>query len=214
MPVDVTHWNRLGGAFGYLLLAHGSVVLDRPQLGAAAILAVVGLKLTRNASSGWPNAKLAAGLTAIAAAILLLVLYFGVGETDLNEAIYVTPTLLTGYLAWLFGRSLGPGREPLITRFCRLERGEVPTPLARYTKRLTLAWTVLLAAMTIEVIVLAVAVDLETWSWYANVVNPSVVVFFFAIEHPYRFWRYAHFGPYSLRRTFRIMLNRDSWSTR
>ncbi|MBR0682721.1 hypothetical protein GXW74_19675 [Roseomonas eburnea] len=43
-------------------------------------------------------------------------------------------------LAWHFGATLRPGRDPLITRYTRFEHAEVSAGLARYTRRLTLLW--------------------------------------------------------------------------
>ena len=44
-------------------------------------------------------------------------------------------------LAWHFGATLLPGREPLIVRYSRAEHGEIPPALARYARGLTVLWT-------------------------------------------------------------------------
>ena len=83
----------------------------------------------------------------------------------------------------------------------------------QYTRRLTMAWAIFLAAVTVEVVLLAVLVDLKTWSWYANVFNPLAALTFFFAEYPYRLWRYSQFGPFSLKRSIRVILQRDAWIT-
>ena len=54
------------------------------------------------------------------------------------------------YLALLalFGRTLRPGHEPLITRFARRVHGTLPPQLAAYTRRLTIAWCVFFGAQS------------------------------------------------------------------
>src|SRR6185436_6251882 len=44
-------------------------------------------------------------------------------------------------LMWLFGRTLLPGREPLVTFIARLVHGPLPAPIMRYTRNVTRAWT-------------------------------------------------------------------------
>ena len=48
--------------------------------------------------------------------------------------------LMLGWLAFFFGRTLRPGREPLITRIARVSDPGLAPPLCRYTRRLTAVW--------------------------------------------------------------------------
>ncbi|HCH0556819.1 TPA: hypothetical protein NKO30_006959 [Pseudomonas aeruginosa] len=69
------------------------------------------------------------------------------------------PVVFTGWVAWFFGRSLRAGRVPLIGRIVEGLYAQAGQPLSdeqrRYTRRLTQAWTALLAAMTVANLVLA-----------------------------------------------------------
>ena len=48
--------------------------------------------------------------------------------------------LVLGWLAWFFGRTLLPGREPLITRIARVSDPGLAPALCHYTRRLTAVW--------------------------------------------------------------------------
>jgi hypothetical protein len=50
-------------------------------------------------------------------------------------------------LAWVFGRTLLAGREPLCTSFSRLVHGTITPQAERYSHGVTVAWTVFFAAM-------------------------------------------------------------------
>ena len=48
--------------------------------------------------------------------------------------------LMLGWLAVFFGRTLAPGRTPLIERIARLSDPAMTAPLRRYTRLLTAIW--------------------------------------------------------------------------
>jgi uncharacterized membrane protein len=56
-----------------------------------------------------------------------------------------------GWLAYFFGRTLLPGRVPLIERIARVREPDLPPSLRRYTRRLTAVWCAyfLLAALLV-----------------------------------------------------------------
>jgi len=97
-------------------------------------------------------------------------------------------------LCVLFGRTLAPGREPMIARFARLERGAaLPPDLARYTRRLTVAWTGFFALMAAVSASLAAWGSVTAWSLFTNVINYLLVAAFFVGEYVYRRLRYRHY---------------------
>lgn len=59
--------------------------------------------------------------------------------------------------AWVFGRTLKKGKEPLITTFARLDTPELPETAIPYTRRLTWIWT--LYFLTISAISLWMLMD-------------------------------------------------------
>jgi uncharacterized membrane protein len=104
------------------------------------------------------------------------------------------PVLLNLILCFLFARTLRGGSEPLITRFARVERGgQLPAELARYTRRLTIAWAAFFALMAATSAALALWGSFAAWSLFTNVLNYALVVVFFVAEYAYRRVRYRQY---------------------
>jgi uncharacterized membrane protein len=97
-------------------------------------------------------------------------------------------------LCWLFGRTLAAGREPMIARFARLERGaELPADLARYARALTAAWTGFFFAMAAVSLGLALWGSVLAWSLFTNVINYALLALFFVGEYVVRRIRFRHY---------------------
>jgi uncharacterized membrane protein len=104
------------------------------------------------------------------------------------------PALALLVAAWMFGRTLAPGRTPLVERISRAERGgDFPAGLAGYTRRLTLAWTVLLAGIPIADAALALFGSLAAQSLFVNILSWTLIALLFFGEYAYRLWRYPQF---------------------
>lgn len=73
------------------------------------------------------------------------------------------PVVFTGWIAWFFGRSLRRGRTPLITRIVEGLYRQAGVPLTpaqyRYTRRLTLAWALLLCGLALVNLVLGLCAE-------------------------------------------------------
>jgi uncharacterized membrane protein len=96
--------------------------------------------------------------------------------------------------AWLFGRTLLPGRTPLVERISRLERGgDFPAGLARYTRGLTWAWAILLAGIPAADAALALFATAAAQSLFVNFVSYALVAALYFGEYAYRLWRYPQF---------------------
>lgn len=121
--------------------------------------------------------------------------------------LLLVPVAFVAMVAWWFGRTLGRGRVPLITRILSAIERKPPEALEpvlyRYTRGLTLAWTVVLAALGAGNLLLAllaeprgllaqfgidppVAISQAQWSWFANGINYGLVGGFFVLEYLYR----------------------------
>jgi uncharacterized membrane protein len=101
-------------------------------------------------------------------------------------------------LAWVFGRTLLPGREPLITRVASQVHGTLTPPIARYTRNVTLAWCAFLTAMAGTSGLLFALVSIEAWSLFANVLFLPLVLLMFLAEYAYRVLRYPWFRQVTL----------------
>ncbi|MCD7099866.1 ketosynthase [Stenotrophomonas sp. MMGLT7] len=133
-------------ALAYSPLAHWANASGRPQL---AVLAAVALALMMLIE---PLAR--RRLWAWCLLPLLLAALVPLWHSPRAMLLLAAPpALFTGWVAWFFGRSLLPGRQPLIGRIVDglyASAGIQITPAQRrYTRRLTLAWALLLAALAL-----------------------------------------------------------------
>jgi len=122
------------------------------------------------------------------------------------------PLFINGFLLFFFGRTLLPGREPLITRFRRLEKGQVAAPFVSYTLRITQLWTLLFATTIGLALMAALMGDLGLWSSISLIYMPVAMAAFFAGEHAYRALRFGAEGRTSPLQTLRFLAHPDVWS--
>ena len=187
------------------------MILDAPILGLAAFLAFGLLRaVAKRLAIGHWRGSLGWGLfAALMAAALGVTLS---GGLDLSWIVLLPPVVINAGLLYLFGRTILPGREPLITRFRRLCDGWLTPEICRYTRRWTVFWVIFLACTTAASLVAAFLADWATWSWIVNVGCPAAAVAAFVGEHFYRRRCRAHFGPTSVIRTLRTVLRPEAWS--
>jgi uncharacterized membrane protein len=108
------------------------------------------------------------------------------------------PVAVNLALCWLFGRTLAAGREPMIGRFARLERGApLPPDLTRYTRTLTALWTAFFALMASISVGLAIWGSTLAWSLFTNFINYLLVAVLFVGEYVYRRLRFRHYSHLS-----------------
>jgi uncharacterized membrane protein len=116
-------------------------------------------------------------------------------------AVFVPPVAMNLILLWFFGRTLVPGREPLVSSIARFVRGTLEPEVERYTRRVTWAWCGFFAANAAISLALAAAAPLEAWSLYANVLTYPLIALMFAAEYAYRRQRFPaleHVPPLAL----------------
>lgn len=107
------------------------------------------------------------------------------------------------FMLWLFGRTLAPGREPIVTRLARSVRDTLPPELEAYTRRLTAAWCVFFAAqLAVSALLLGLGA-VDAWSFFVNVLNFPLVVLMFAGDCAYRTIRYRHLPRTSIAKAMR-----------
>lgn len=184
----------------YPLLAHLAAVEGDPRLAALAlgdILLIVlldGLLAKRRKS-------LLVLLLALPALLLLSRTPFAM------LPLLVMPALLLATAALGFARTLRAGKTPLIASIVEVLEGDdannLPAPLRRYARGLTLAWAILLGSLALVNLSLALCavpggvlasvgitppltVTNTQWSWFANGFNYGIVGLFFVAEFIYR----------------------------
>jgi len=184
------------GFIAYAAATHWAMASGRsPGLGAAlAIVPVLAASLwlaLRTRRAGW------SGLAVVAAAVLLADLVWR--ATPSVKFLYPVPSVIVyGALTWLFGRTLAPGHEALVTRVARHVHGTLPDEITAYTRQVTWAWCLLFGAMALASLVLFAFGRLETWSLFVNVLTFPLIAGMFVVEYAYRLLRYRSFSHVSL----------------
>ncbi|SOY66175.1 conserved hypothetical protein, putative TRANSMEMBRANE PROTEIN [Cupriavidus taiwanensis] len=100
-------------------------------------------------------------------------------------------------LGAMFALSLRRGRTPLCTQIATAIHGRLSAAHARYTVRVTQAWTLFFAAMVGVSTLLFVLAPVAAWSSFANLATPLLIALMFAAEAVYRriaFPRMRHRG--------------------
>ncbi len=184
-------------AIAYGVLSHFASERHDQAIGAAALSVLALLVLVR------PLARLSlAALAVLLLAGLAIAWLHRVGAT-LVPLLLVPPAFMALVGMW-FGRSLRAGRVPLITRIVSGLEGLPPDQLAAdlrsYTRRLTLAWALLLGALALLNLVLALiaepggllaqfgwsspfTVTRAQWSWISGAGSYGVIGAFFIGEY-------------------------------
>lgn len=193
-------------ALAYPILTHLGVHLGSVALICAALSVLVLLVLSAPLLAGRAWAWLVC-----AAALVTLALLGRAGEVaEAGVLLFLPPVVLYLALAWFFGRTLMPGRQPLISRLVwhlHDRPPALPADIAAYTRTLTLMWALLLAAIATTNATLAllatpdgvlelagyapaVTVPRTVWSMVANFLSFTLVLGFMAGEYVWRWFRF------------------------
>jgi uncharacterized membrane protein len=197
LPLALT--GLLGAGF-VLARALGADGLAAAALAAGLAVAVAtsGRRAARRGGLGG-----ALGLGGLAAAVAVA------PPPWLGHLLDALPPLCELLLALAFAATLRPGREPLIARYARLDRGVLSPECAGYARRLTASWATLLALLAIGHGLLLAGI-LAVPGGVLLAVNPGLVAVVFLAEHLVRTLRFPHLGVASPLRTWRVML-RAGW---
>ncbi len=167
-------------------------MLRRPDIGFGILVVLVLLQVLWHTSTKGHFYLWASALTIIAVLTAVTVRW------DPTHALFLPPPAISLFFCLLFGKTLLPGNEPLVTRIARFERGELSPELIAYTRRLTWVWTGFLLIVTLESILLALFTSVETWSLFANMLNYAFIGALFVAEYIYRINRFGRAGHASL----------------
>jgi uncharacterized membrane protein len=178
-----------GACLAYPVLCHIAAVSADARWAAAGIVLV-----------GWTILSSRRSMVFSAAAAMVLagsaIAFATIAPAAL---VYAPPAALNLALCALFGATLGAGREPMISRFARIEHGgNLPSELAQYTRILTIMWSAFFALMAGISISLALWANPMAWSLFTNLVNYLLVLLFLVLEYAYRRVRYRHYPHASL----------------
>jgi uncharacterized membrane protein len=189
----------------YPLLAIAGAITHRQVLALAALLLLLSLLLWPALRARRPGAwllwsGLLAGSVWLAARGLA------------GLALDTVPLLLNLLMAWLFGRTLRAGRQPLVAQFIEAIEGapRLAIPgIARYARQLTAFWAVLLAGQALLLGAMLVCqvpggllarlgtvppwpIPLAWVQGYAHVGAYLLLATVFALEYLFRRWHLRH----------------------
>lgn len=103
------------------------------------------------------------------------------------DLIYLTEHVATNaMLCWFFAHTLFAGRTPIITTLARTIHADMPAKIERYTRQVTVAWSMFFALQIVCSLVIFNLASIEAWSLFANVLNWPLVILMFALEYACR----------------------------
>jgi len=148
--------------------------------GAVALLVFLAIPLILTAHS------LMAGLAAVLAVAAAITLLSGIVADNWKYLLYLMPVTINTALGIFFGRTLLPGKTPLITGFSIRMRGKLEPGVAGYTRRVTQLWTAFFILLAVESLMLALFAPVEVWSLFTNILNYLFAGLLFVGEYHYR----------------------------
>jgi uncharacterized membrane protein len=165
----------IGLLLGYPVAIHYSVATGRIGVALAAVVALALLSVI--VAVAHPVVRLGAGVVVVALVFLMP-----------HGLVYVPPVAINLALAWWFGKTLAAGREPLITRFARLERphARLDSRQLAYARRLTWVWTLFFCTIAMVSAVLAAIASDVVWSRFTNGASYAAALLLFLGEHLFR----------------------------
>jgi uncharacterized membrane protein len=201
----------IGLGIAYPIVAHMAVVTRSVAVTAASLAILASLmllpRLVAKSIAAWC-------LLPIVAAGLLWLAHSNAAWLPL----YATPVFVNLFGAWIFGHTLAPGQMPLIERLARLlhEPDGISDEIARYARKVTLAWALFLGSLAVLNTTLAllakpdgillmmgvnpiVTVPQEVWSLFANFIDYVMAGVFFLVEYA---WRQRKFPEQPYRNVF------------
>ena len=118
-------------------------------------------------------------------------------------------------LAVFFARTLVGAGEPLVTQMARRVHGGVLSDKQlRYTRQVTIAWSLFFAAMVSVSVVLFVWAPLPVWSAFATLLGGPLIAAMFGVELLVRLWVFPKEERASLSETLRAWRTQRSENDR
>ncbi len=186
--MNTAGWRTLAGAA--LLLLYGVLEhysnADPAQGALGASLALTPLLLA--AWFGAARAPRPLLTTALLSALITALLLRYWGEIERNYPLMYLLQQQGAYLllAAAFGRSLLPGQTALCTRWADMLHGPLPPAVQRYSRRVTVAWTLYFLGVGALNLLLFATAPLPVWSLFANFACPALALLLFLGEFALR----------------------------
>lgn len=180
----------------------------RPALVAASILIYAALEYYTSTTPGTAVFGAALAITPLLLTWLLLASRSTYPRLTMMLAALLAAFILVGYwtqiernfplmfmlqeagiyliLAFGFGRSLMAGQTALCTQWAQMIHGDLSEPVRRYTRTVTLAWTLFFVAISLTSAALFFLAPVRVWSLFSNFLTLPLAAAMFAIEYEVR----------------------------
>ena len=172
-----------GAGLAYAILAHCSNTADS---GRAGVLLALAPMLVAVLVIGWRSRHrlpaMALALAACAAALLALPLL----QQHTSLIYWIEHAVTQSLLCIAFARSLAPGRVSMVTLFARMVHGTLAPAMERYTRQVTLAWSIFFGTMALVSTALFFAAPVKVWSGFANFLTAPLIALMFIVEYAVR----------------------------
>ncbi len=147
----------------------------------------VALRFRGSAADLWTLLRQFAGLGVLIGLVL---------TTGNRTILLFLPVFVNLYLFGTFALTLRNG-PPIVERFARMVEDDLPYFTLPYCRKVTIAWSVFLAANALFMIVLALTAPIAWWALYTGLISYLVVGVLFAGEFVLRklWFRYYDDGP-------------------
>ena len=180
------------GVAGLALLVHFLLVVEPVRPAGVALAWVFSV------AAAYALAR-AAGL-GVVGTVVVVGLFVAAWWLSANRpyGMFVPPVASFTLFLWFFGRTLLPGRQPLVTAIARFVHGSITPEVERYTRGVTVAWCAFFGAMGAASVALAALAPVAVWSFCSNVLSYPLVGAMFAAEYAIRrrrFPDYRHVPP-------------------
>lgn len=169
---------------GYSVLSHFAAASTTPGMPGAlvAIVPLIGLAF----AMAWRSTRRLAMLTLFLAACAALYGMSGWLVAHYNWIFLLQHAGTYALLCSAFGRTLQSGQTPMVSRFASIVHGELSPALIRYTRSVTVAWTLYFGGTAALSLVLFWLAPVAVWSVFANLLGIPLLVLMFASEYAVR----------------------------
>ena len=204
MPLSVARVARgfivAAGVIAYPVLAHYSAATSAattlPSLGVAVSLAP---SLAILLWLAWRSPRRLLMLALCVAVGVGLALFWGALQRNFNWVYFLQHVGTNVMLAAVFGTTLMRGRQALVTKLAEtVHRTTLAPEVLRYTRQVTLAWTLFFLATALVSSALFCCASMEAWSIFANFLSFPLILLMFAVEYAVRLRKLPNLEKHSI----------------
>ncbi len=167
-------------ALGYALLAHFST--SRGGHGTLGALLAIGPVGCVALIFAWRSMRRVLAITAWLLAVVFIAAHWHELKAEFVWIYLIQQIGIYCLLGISFGRTLAPEHVPLCTQMALHVHGALSADALRYTRQVTMAWTLFFATIAAALIIVFFFAPLQGWSAFANFGIPILIISMFAVE--------------------------------